>query len=85
MHFQGELLIAGMTPAVAVEAADQHLTVAVDLSGKPQVGQTLLLITDCFEMSLTQASQSEALSFVPTVSECKQLATRLSLEPTSKP
>ena len=29
-HFQGELLIAGMTPAIAVDAADQNLAGMVD-------------------------------------------------------
>jgi hypothetical protein len=29
-HFHGELRIAGMTPAIAVDAADQLLTVVID-------------------------------------------------------
>jgi hypothetical protein len=43
-HFHDGPLIAGAPPVVAVDAADQHLTVVVDLhGGEPQVGQTLLL------------------------------------------
>jgi hypothetical protein len=29
-HFHGELRIAGMTPAIAVDAAEQLLTVVID-------------------------------------------------------
>jgi hypothetical protein len=29
-HFHGELLVAWVTPAIAVDAANQHLTVVVD-------------------------------------------------------
>ena len=30
LHFKGELLVAGMTPAIAVEAADPLLIVVID-------------------------------------------------------
>ena len=30
-HFEGELLVGGMTPAIAREASDEPLTVTVDL------------------------------------------------------
>ena len=29
-HHEGELLVAGMTPAIAVDAADQHFAVTVN-------------------------------------------------------
>jgi hypothetical protein len=31
-HFKGALLIAGMSSAIAVDAADQHFAVTVNLS-----------------------------------------------------
>ena len=30
-HFHNELLVAGVSPAIAVDAADQHLAVVIDL------------------------------------------------------
>jgi hypothetical protein len=29
-HFHNELLVAGVSPAIAVDAADQHLAVVID-------------------------------------------------------
>ena len=34
--FHNEVLVAGVTPAIAVDAADQHLTVAIFSSGRLQ-------------------------------------------------
>jgi hypothetical protein len=39
-HFEGELLIARMAPAIAREAADEQFAMMVEfISGEPQEGQ----------------------------------------------